>query len=208
MNLKEKLLSEKRNRWLDVGNGGNFEEGFCYMDILKLDKEKKDKSDKYFQKDVCKLTSKDFEEMGKFDYIRMQHFFEHLTPEEGQIALKAIAKLLEIDGYITISTPDLRVHIDKYEKGDYKNWEGFKWWANKRIPEDAPNSYYFSIFAHSMPWEQHKWCYDSEGLVYQLKSIGKFKNIKELKIDNKLANNPFTHNRPEEDVCVIAQRAN
>lgn len=36
MNLKEKLISENKTRWLDIGNGGNFEDGFYYMDILPL----------------------------------------------------------------------------------------------------------------------------------------------------------------------------
>lgn len=47
---------------------------------------------------------------------------------------------------------------------------------------------------------------DYEGLEYQLMSSGEFKNIRELKLNDPLANNPFTHNRPEEDVCAIAQK--
>ena len=34
MNLKEKLIKEKRTRWLDVGCGGNFEDGFYYLDTF------------------------------------------------------------------------------------------------------------------------------------------------------------------------------
>ena len=206
MNLKEKLIKEGKTRWLDVGSGGNFEEGFYYLDILLLDNSKSKYEDKYFKKDICKLTKKDFEKLGKFDYIRMQHFFEHLSIEDGQKALKNIAKLLNKNGYITISTPNLQVHIDSYLNNKYRNWDGFKWWANKRIPEDAPNSFYFSIFAHSMPWESHKWCYDYEGLKFMLEKSGLFSEIYELKLDDKLANIPFTHNRPEEDVCVIARK--
>ncbi len=191
---------------MDIGNGGNFEEGFYYLDVLQLNAEHNDMASKYFMKDILKLSVDDIVEMGKFDYIRMQHFFEHLTLEEGQIALKNISKLLKPAGIITISTPDLRIHIKKYLNDGYKGWEGFKWWTNKRISEDAPNSYYFSIFAYSMPWEQHKWCYDYEGLEYQLKTSGKFRDVKELKLADQLANIPFTHNRPEEDVCIIATK--
>lgn len=205
MNLREKLVSENKKRWLDIGNGGNFEDGFYYMDILALSENHQEKSDHYFQKDILDLKTKDFKELGKFDFVRMQHFFEHLTVEEGQKALKNIAKLLKKDSYILITTPNLKVHIDKYLNSQYKNWEGFKWWANKRIPENSPDSFYFSIFAHSMPWEQHKWCYDYEGLKFQLENSRKFKKIRELKQTDELANNPFTHNRPEEDVCIIAQ---
>lgn len=204
MNLKEKLIKEKKTRWLDVGNGCNFEDGFYYLDILPKRNVPSDKKNKYFKKDICKLNDKDIKELGKFDYIRMQHFLEHLSLEEGQTALKNIAKLLKPNGIITISTPDLKVHIDRYLKNKYKEWDGFKWWANKRIPDNAPNSYYFSIYAHSMPWEEHKWCYDNEGLKCQLRDTGKYRNIKELKLTDKLANIPFTHGRPEEDVCFIA----
>jgi len=206
MNLKEKLIKEQKNRWLDVGNGGNFEEGFYYLDTLPVTKVKSKYRKNYFEMNICRLSNDDIKKLGKFDYIRMQHLFEHLSYEEGKEALKNCAELLNKNGIITISTPDLRVYINKYLNNDYKKWDGFKCWAHKRIPLSSPNSFYFSIFAHSMPWEQHKWCYDGEGLIYQVKKSGKYKNIRELKINDELANNPFTHNRPEEDVCVIAAR--
>jgi hypothetical protein len=66
--------------------------------------------------------------------------------------------------------------------------------VHQRIAKDAPNSFYFSIFAHSMIYESHKWCYDNDGLIYQLKKSNKFKNIWELKHSGSLALNPFTHN--------------
>jgi len=106
---------------------------------------------------------------------------------------------------LIITTPDLKIHINNYLNNGYKKWNGFKWWAHKRIPMNSPMSFYFSVFAHSMPWEKHKWCYDFEGLEFLIKRSKKFKNIMELKIDDKLASVPFTHNRPEEDVCILAQ---
>lgn len=214
MNLKEKLLSQGKTRWLDIGSAENFEEGFFYMDILPL-KSFKTKSiknvekkygKKYFHHDITNLSEKAIKELGKFDYIRMQHTFEHFSYEGGQEALKNCAKLLKKDGTLTISVPDLRIHVQRYLNNDYKKWDGFKWWALKRIPANSPSSFFFSIFAYSMPWEQHKWCYDYEGLEFQLKKTKQFKDIRELKLDNELTNVPFTHNRPEEDVCIIATR--
>lgn len=214
MNLKEKLLAEGKTRWLDIGSAENFEEGFFYMDILPIKSFKAGTirddveryGDKYFQADITNLKDEQIKRFGKFDYIRMQHTFEHFTYEEGQKALKNCAKLLKKGGFITISVPDLRVHIQKYLNNGYEKWTGFKWWAHKRIPKNSPNSFYFSIFAHSMPWERHMWCYDYEGLEYQLKKSQAFKDIKELGANDELANVPFTHNRPEEDVCVIAAK--
>ena len=148
-------------------------------------------------------------QMSKFDFIRMQHVFEHFTREEGQICLKNCANLMKRDAYILITVPDLRAHIQKYLNNEYRksnepDKNDFSAWAQRRIPGNAPNSFYFSVFAHSMSFEPHKWCYDARGLIYQLKKTGKFSNIKELKISDELASKPFTHNRPEEDVCVIA----
>lgn len=212
MNLKEKLLAEGKVRWLDIGSAENFEEGFFYLDKLPLESFKTEKirnvskkyGDKYFEMDIANLKDAEFKKLGIFDYIRMQHTFEHLTYEDGQKALRNCAKLLNKGGIISISVPDLRIHIQRYLKSDYKKWNGFKWWALKRIPVNAPNSYYFSIFVYSMPWEEHKWCYDYEGLEFQLKKTRMFKDIRELKLSDAMANVPFTHNRPEEDVCAFA----
>jgi len=206
MNLKEKLIKENRNRWLDIGCGNNFEDGFYYLDILFKKNVKMHARNRYFEKDIININRKTFKELGKFDLIRMQHCFEHFSYEEGAKVLKNCYKLLNKGGIILISTPDLRIHIQTYLNDGYKNWKGFQWWAHKRIPSGAPNSFYFSIFAYSMLWESHKWCYDFEGLKYQLEKCGGYKNIKELKQNDELAVCPFTHNRPEEDVCIIATK--
>lgn len=206
MNLKQTLIKENKKRWLDIGSGGNFEEGFSYMDLFPEDIINPKFKDRYFRVDILNAPDKELEKLGKFDLVRMQHTFEHFSYEEGKVVLKNCAKLLNRGGYILITTPDLKVHIQKYLNNEYKDWSGFKWWANKRIPENAPNSFYFSIFAHSVPFEQHKWCYDYEGLEFILREVGEFENIKELKAADELADIPFTHNRPEEDVCVIARK--
>ncbi len=206
MNFREQLIKEGRKRWIDVGCGGVFEEGFYCLDTFPESIIDSKFKDKYFRVDILNSPESEIKKLGKFDLVRMQHTFEHCSYEEGLIVLKNCAKLLNQYGYILITVPDLRIHIDKYLKDEYKNWSGFKWWATKRIPENAPNSFYFSIFAHSMPFEQHKWCYDYEGLEFVLKKSREFKNIKELKINDELASTPFTHNRPEEDVCIIAQK--
>jgi len=201
--LKEILTLENKIRWLDVGNGGNFERGFYYLDILP---EKKRHQKKYFRKDIIHLTEKDFHELGVFDLVRLQHSFEHFEFEDTGRVLINCAKLLKKDGYLLITAPDLRIHIKKYLNNDYKKWNGFKWWAHKRIAINSPNSFYFSIFAHSMPWESHKWCYDFEGLKYLVARSKKYKKIQELKKDNILSSIPFTHNRPDEDVCLLAKK--
>ena len=59
-----------------------------------------------------------------------------------------------------------------------------------------------------MTYEPHKWVYDRDGLAFVLAKDGLFTNIRELKFHDPLAEEPFTHNRPLEDLCMLAVRAN
>ena len=134
----------------------------------------------------------------------MQHVFEHFSPEDGLTVLNNCASLLNPEGYLLISTPDLKKYIGFYLTDQIRNnYE----WALNRIKKESPNSFYFSVFTHSVKHERHEWCYDAEGLIYQINRTKKFKNIKEITLTDELANIPFTHNRPNEDVCVLAQLA-
>lgn len=197
--LKEKLQKEKRTRWLDIGCGGNLAEDFVYIDTFP--EGIVEKKDKYFRLDIINATDFQLERVGKYDLVRMQHVFEHFTPEDGIRVLNNCARLLNTDGYILITTPDLKRFVNMYLSGKIND----NMWALNRINKDSPNSFYFSIFAHSMLYEQHKWCYDAEGLIYQLESTNQFKNIHEILLSDELANIPFTHNKPDEDVCIVAQ---
>jgi len=153
MTLKEKLIKENKIRWLDVGCGENFEKGFYYLDIFPKSNIDSRFKNHYFSIDILNCNKKALEKLGKFDLVRMQHSFEHFSYEEGQKVLKNCAKILKKGGIILITTPDLKIHIEAYLNDKYKNWKGFQWWANERITKDSPNSFYFSIFAYSMPWD-------------------------------------------------------
>ncbi|AXE20512.1 hypothetical protein DR864_23625 [Runella rosea] len=198
--LKEKLVEQGKTRWLEIGCGGTFDDYFVYIDLFP--ETLVNQKGKYYRLDMVNATDESLQKLGKFDLIRMQHVFEHFTPEAGRTVLENCAKLLNKDGYILISTPDLRKYIGFYLSGQIRN--NFDWALN-RIPKDSPNSFYFSVFSHSLPFEKHEWCYDAEGLLYQLETVGKFKNAREITLEDEMANIPFTHNRPNEDVCVLAQ---
>lgn len=198
--LREKLIAEQKTRWLEIGCGGTFDDNFTYVDLFP--ETVVSQKGRYFRMDMVNATDSALQRLGTFDMIRMQHVFEHFTPEAGRVVLENCAKLLNKDGYVLISTPDLKKYIEFYLSGKIReNYD----WALNRIPKDSPNSFYFSIFSHSLPFEKHEWCYDAEGLMYQLEQSGRFKNIREITLDDELANIPFTHNRPSEDVCVVAQ---
>jgi predicted SAM-dependent methyltransferase len=206
LNLRDQLVADKKTRWLDIGNGGEFAKGFYYLDTFPENMVAGPYRSRYFRLDIASAGPEALQSLGQFDLIRMQHVFEHLTLEEGARTLENCARLLLPGGVLLMSVPDLRVNIQKYLEDGYKDWKGFQGWAHQRIPTDAPNSFYFSIFAHSMTYESHKWCYDYEGLEYQVAHTEKFTDIHELKPDDEQANVPFTHNRPDEDVCLVARR--
>lgn len=198
--LKEKLIAEGKTRWLEIGCGGTFDENFTYVDLFP--DTLVNRKGRYYRMDMINTTEEALAKLGKYDLIRMQHVFEHFTPEDGRRVLANCAKLLNPEGYVLISCPDLKKYIAFYLSGQIRdNFE----WALNRIPEESPNSFYFSIFSHSLLHEKHEWCYDAEGLEYQLTQSGFFKNIEEVTLTHPLANIPFTHNRPNEDVCMVAQ---
>lgn len=211
MTLRETLKNDNKTLWLDIGvgggNDGEYDPDFQLADVFAAGMLKEEVRERYHQLDIVNTTEERIAAIGQFDLVRMQHVFEHFSFEEGERVLKNTAKLLKPGGYLLISVPDLRVHIQKYLSDGYRDWAGFAEWANNRIPKDAPASAYFSIFTHSMNFEPHKWCYDAEGLQYQVERTALFSDCKVLSLNDPLSEVPFTHNRPEEDVCVLAKKA-
>ena len=206
MKLRDQLVRDQKLRWIDIGCGGNFEDGFDYLDIFAEDIVEPHLRLRYHRVDILNSDSAAFSELGVYDLVRLQHTLEHFSLEEARQVLINCAALLERGGVLLITVPDLRVHIEKYLSDGYKDWEGFKDWALKRIPEDAPASFFFSIFTHSMPYESHRWCYDAPGLEFLLQKATQYEVIRELKFTDPEASQPFTHNRPEEDLCFVAKR--
>lgn len=207
MSLKEKLLKENKTRWLDFGANLNNNDNFNFSDILDENLVPKEMRERYFFWDGRKpLEDIQKQKMGKFDFIRMQHVYEHFTPEEGQLVLNNAFEILNDGGYLLITVPDLNKFIKRYQRKMLNyNWS-FSDWAKTRIKNTAPQSFYFSIFTHSVPHQSHLWCYDREGLSYQIKNSITPKKITFLSPFHKLANIPFTHNRPLEDLCVLIQK--
>jgi predicted SAM-dependent methyltransferase len=206
VNLREELTEEGRERWLDIGSGGNFSPGFDYLDVFPEGLVDPRYRRRYRRLDIVSATDEQLADVGTYDLVRMQHTLEHFTFEDGQRVLLNAARLLTAGGLILITVPDLRVHVEKYLADDYGSMGAFRQWAVQRIPADAPASAHFSVFAHSVLFEPHRWCYDYEGVAYGLARVGMFGRIREIKPDDELASVPFTHNRPEEDLCVLAER--
>ena len=205
MSLRGELVAAGRTRWLDVGCGTEFSPGFEYLDIFPEGFAGEEIRDRYHRVDIANLTARDAAELGRFDLVRMQHTLEHFGFEDGLRVLENCAELLAPDGIVLITVPDLLTHIRLYLKNEYDRLPGFRDWARSRIPADAPPSAYFSVFTHSLAYEPHKWCYDFAGLAYQITRTGRFGEITRLRVSDPLAEVPFTHNRPDEDLCVYAR---
>lgn len=205
--LKELLKRENKLRWLDMGSSINYNDGFHFADIYPASEAAPEIRDRYVEFNATKnFTDAELESMGKFDFIRMQHVFEHFTPEDSLTVLKNCHRLMNDGAYLLITVPDLKEHINRYRRKCMDVAWVFADWAHTRIPKGAPQSYYFSIFTHSVLYQSHLWCYDEEGLIYNLEQSGLFKDIRKVSVFDKLADIPFTHNRPHEDLCIIARK--
>lgn len=207
MTLEKRLIREGRTRWLDVGSGGRFASDFHYLDVFPEGVIPEEHRPRYHRVDIMNPSETQLAKLGTFDLVRLQHMIEHFGFEDGAHVLLNCARLLKCGGALLLTAPDLRIYTRAYLDGNFDKLEGFQEWAWGRIPKDAPPSAYFSIYSHSMTYESHRWCYDYEGLVYQLRSLGKFKNIRRLLVEDEEASVPFTHNRPAEDVCVLAEKS-
>ncbi|MBI1286917.1 MAG: methyltransferase domain-containing protein [Flavobacteriales bacterium] len=206
--LGELLRSQGKTRWLDMGASGSFSDGFFFADLYPPEEANDKLRDHYFQFNATlDHPTEKFESMGKFDLIRMQHVLEHLPIETLPKAFENFHRLMNDEGWILITVPDLRLMAKMYLRSALDTPSAFSEWAETRIEKGSPQSYYFSIFTHSVPYQAHHWCFDEEGMRYAMEKSGLFKNIKALTPFSRLADVPFTHNRPGEDLCIVAQKA-
>ena len=207
--LEDELLKNNQNRWLDLGSSINHtNKNFYFADLYPMKECLDEMKSKYFQLNISvPMSIEDKDRLGTFDFIRMQHVFEHFTFEEADIVLENCFHLLNKNGKILISIPDLDIYVRRYLNKTLKHIPSFGPWAHTRINENAPHSDYFSIYAHSMLHEKHLWCYNKEGLINKMKVKGRFTNINRVGLFDKYANIPFTHNRAQEDLCVVATKS-
>ncbi|MDP2631037.1 MAG: hypothetical protein Q8P56_06570 [Candidatus Uhrbacteria bacterium] len=206
MNLRQTLIAEDKTAWLDIGCNKNFEPGFTCLDRWPKSSIPSAQRKSYIQFDIASGSRADWKRLGKYHLVRMQHVLEHFEYESGIRLIKNIGDILEPKGFLLITVPDLQIFIQRYQSSTFTKWKLFSQWAQKRIPKDAPPSFYFSIFTHSLPKTPHKWCYDFAGVRYILQKTRQYSSIKLLPLSNRLSSIPFTHNRPEEDLCVLAQK--
>ena len=207
--FENELLKNNRNRWLDLGSSINHtNKNFYFADLYPIEECLDQMKSKYFQLNISvSMSVEDKDRLGTFDFIRMQHVFEHFTFEEADIVLENCFHLLNKNGKLLISIPDLDIYVRRYLNKTLKHIPSFGPWAHTRIKENSPHSDYFSIYTHSMLHEKHLWCYNRLGLINKMKVKGHFTNIKRVGLFDRFAHIPFTHNRVQEDLCVVATKS-
>jgi predicted SAM-dependent methyltransferase len=153
---------------LNIGCGTDYKKGW-----LNIDNNSDDNIDKLdLNWDLREKLPFDDESV---DFIYSEHFFEHLTPEEGKKTIKDLMDLVKPGGVMRIAMPDLEVVVNTY--------------LNVPLDKDPV------IAAHKMDfiktraewmnmtfsWWGHKWIYDYEELQRRLEEIG-YTNVKRCKI--------------------------
>jgi predicted SAM-dependent methyltransferase len=107
-------------------------------------------------------------ETNSISLIYSEHVFEHLKPNEGQIAWKEALRVLKPNGVVRTAMPDLDYLCSKY----FEDWKEQDWIKNRgyshiRTKAEMLNTcFYF--------WN-HKWLYNFEEFVLRIEETG-FKN--------------------------------
>jgi predicted SAM-dependent methyltransferase len=102
------------------------------------------------------------------NFIYNEHFFEHLTVEEGILAIIDFYRVLKIGGVMRIAMPNLERTVNNYLDENWKEnlKEHFKKFGLTFIQTRA------ELINIGFRWWGHKWLYDWEELERRLKEAG------------------------------------
>jgi len=108
------------------------------------------------------------------DFIYSEHFFEHLTYEEGEKVFREFWRCIKKGGVLRIATPDLDFLIQIYNR-DFKNQDWFP--AGFEFVETRGRAINMAF-----RWWGHQYVYNEEELIGQLIKVG-FQNIKRCELN-------------------------
>lgn len=155
---------------------------------INIDLEGSQFADSYTQlirHDLLKgLPSQDFHNkpLVNIEEIYSEHFWEHLTPDQGFKLMQECLICMAPGGKFRIALPNFRSMIKAIL--DY-NWEFFNlpgvidFAPNKQIMEIAN----FGVYQYENGLNEHKCMYDPEYCIFMMSRAG-FKDCKELPFDN------------------------
>lgn len=108
------------------------------------------------------------------DFIFNEHFFEHLTVEEGQVCMKDFMRVLKDGGVLRIAMPDLEEAVGLYND---PNWQKRPFVKKFGLDFAKTNA---ELLNMNFSWWGHKWLYNWEELDRRLKQAN-CNNIKRCK---------------------------
>ncbi|MDP3920792.1 MAG: hypothetical protein Q8R76_08315 [Candidatus Omnitrophota bacterium] len=104
-------------------------------------------------------------------YIYASHFIEHLKLETGITFLKRCYKMLNADGVLRLTFPDMELWVNKYYENDAAFFEGYKsiYLTPKRARHAQTKGQIFMSQVHGFG---HRWNYDFDSMRNILEKIG------------------------------------
>ncbi len=150
---------------LNIGCGTDYKEGWINIDnnsdnnIQKLDLNWDMRNPLPFEQD-------------SIDYIFNEHFFEHLTPEDGVKVMVDLRRILKPGGTLRIAMPDLEVIVNSYQNVPLNKDPIIKEFNIDFVKTRA------EWINMSFRWWGHMWLYDWEELDRRLKEAGFTKIIR------------------------------
>lgn len=109
------------------------------------------------------------------DFIFNEHFFEHITPEDGVVFLKECRRVLKKGGVLRIAMPHIKPVLDRYYNDKWHEEPWLKKYGCDWIKTRAE-----VVNIGFRAWG-HQWLYDEEELERRLQEGG-FTNIAARKI--------------------------
>ncbi|HSX32082.1 MAG TPA: methyltransferase domain-containing protein [Candidatus Saccharimonadales bacterium] len=156
----KKLLGRSKGKvMLNVGCGTDYKKGWINIDnnsdnnIKKLD----------LNWDLRNPLPYD---EGSVDFIFNEHLIEHLTPEEGQVVIKDLMRVLKPGGVLRMATPNLAEVVEQYGSLPIDKDPTIKRFKLTYIKTRAER-----INIAFREWG-HKWLYDTEELQRRIEEAG------------------------------------
>ena len=151
---------------LHLGSGHKLKEGYLNIDMVDI-------VDPRFLK--WDLRQGFPSHINNVEFIYSEHFWEHLTHEEGCKLMSECFNIMKAGAKIKIVVPCFKILANAYVNNNLQHFAPISFYSPKnRMMEYVINSLY--------QWGEHKCHYDAKHLIDTLTDHG-FKNAKEVEFD-------------------------
>lgn len=137
---------------------------------------------------------------GSVRCVYTSHMFEHLSQQGAKKFLNEALRVLQVDGVLRVSVPDLRKSVDSYLQDN----DADKFIEGLRVAAPPVNTIGQKLRLFFAGYRHHQWMYDGNSLANLMQSMG-FRNVTIQQAGNTLMKSPGALNlseRIEESVYV------